>query len=123
MKKTQKVYFNDAQQRVMFRQAHTSVVIGGRRLGKSHGIVAPFALRNVQRMPGGTHAFVASSFQQAFTRTLPVQLQLGRVGATNAMYITILMFVRQSLQILKNLLLSQKNTIILLAGTMVLYSQ
>ena len=71
MANTQKVYFNEAQQRVMFRQAHTCVVIGGRRLGKSHGIVAPFALRNIQRMPGGTHAFVASSFQQAFTRTLP----------------------------------------------------
>ena len=67
----QKVYFNDAQQRVMYRQAHTVVVVGGRRLGKSHGIVAPFLLRNIQRMVRGTHGIVASTFQQALTRTLP----------------------------------------------------
>ena len=65
------IYLNGAQQRVYFRGCHTTVVVGGRRLGKSHGIVAPFALRNVQRMAGGTHAFVANTFQQAFTRTLP----------------------------------------------------
>lgn len=68
---SQKVYFNAAQQRVMFRGCNTVVVVGGRRLGKSHGIVAPFLLRNVQRMPGGTHGIIAATFQQALTRTLP----------------------------------------------------
>ncbi len=70
-KQSKKIYFNAAQQRVMFRQCNTVVVVGGRRLGKSHGIVAPFLLRNVQRMPGGTHGIISSTFQQALTRTLP----------------------------------------------------
>jgi len=66
-----KVYFNAAQQRLMFRACHTTAVVGGRRLGKSHGIVAPFQLRNVQYMPGGNHGIIAATFQQALTRTLP----------------------------------------------------
>ena len=70
-KQPKKIYFNAAQQRVMFRQCNTVVVVGGRRLGKSHGIVAPFLLRNVQRMPGGTHGIISSTFQQALTLTLP----------------------------------------------------
>jgi len=65
------IYFNPAQQRVNTRGCNTTVVVGGRRLGKSHGLVAPFALRNVQRMPASSGAFVASTFQQALTRTLP----------------------------------------------------
>lgn len=87
-----KVYFNEAQQRVMFRQAHTCGVIGGRRLGKSHGIVAPFALRNVQRMPGGTHAFVCiivstSIYKEHYTVTIAAWESWGYKG----MYITTLM--------------------------------
>lgn len=74
-KETQKVFFNAAQQKVMYRGCNTVVVVGGRRLGKSHGIVAPFLLRNVQRMPGGKHGIIASTFQQALTRTLPGTLE------------------------------------------------
>lgn len=70
-RETQKIYFNAAQQRVMFRGCNTTVVVAGRRLGKSHGIVAPFILRNVQRMPGGNHGIICGTFQQALTRTLP----------------------------------------------------
>lgn len=66
-----KVYFNAAQQRVMFRSCNTSAVVGGRRLGKSHGIIAPYIIRNVQYMPRGNHGIIASTFQQALTRTLP----------------------------------------------------
>jgi len=70
-KNNKKIYFNAAQQRVMQRACNTTVVVGGRRLGKSHGIVAPFTLRNTQRMPGSSGAFVSNTFQQALTRTLP----------------------------------------------------
>lgn len=69
------IYFNPAQQRVMARACNTTVVVGGRRLGKSHGIVAPWLLRNVQRMPGSSGAFIANTFQQALTRTLPGTLK------------------------------------------------
>jgi len=68
---TKKIYFNAPQQRVMFTAAKTTVVVGGRRLGKSHGIVAPFLLRNIQRMPRSSGAFVCSTFQQGLTRTVP----------------------------------------------------
>lgn len=72
MEKPEKqIYFNPAQQRVMQRQCNTTVVVGGRRLGKSHGIVAPFVLRNTQFMPGSSGGYVGSTFQQALTRTLP----------------------------------------------------
>jgi hypothetical protein len=71
IKEPKKVYFNAAQQRVMYRSCNTSVTVGGRRLGKSHGIIAPILLRNNQRMPGGNHGIISSTFQQALTRTLP----------------------------------------------------
>lgn len=70
-KPKKKIYFNAAQQKVMFTGAKTCVVVGGRRLGKSHGIVAPFVLRNFQRMPRSSGAFVCSTFQQGLTRTVP----------------------------------------------------
>ena len=70
-RESKKVYFNAPQQKVMFTAANTTVVVGGRRLGKSHGIVAPFVLRNFQRMPRSSGAFVCSTFQQGLTRTIP----------------------------------------------------
>lgn len=70
-----KVFFNDAQRRVMYRACNTTIVVGGRRLGKSHGVMAPFTLRNMQRMPGGNHGIIANTFQQALTRTLPGTLK------------------------------------------------
>ena len=69
------IYFNPAQQKVISRACNTTVVVGGRRLGKSHGIVAPWLLRNVQRMPGSSGAIIANTFQQALTRTLPGTLK------------------------------------------------
>ena len=68
---SREVYFNPPQQKVMFTAANKTVFVGGRRLGKTHGIAAPWTLRNVQRMPKSAGAFVGSSFQQLLTRTLP----------------------------------------------------
>lgn len=65
------IYFNACQQKVMFTAANKTIFVGGRRLGKSHGVAAPWTLRNVQRMPRSSGAFVGSSFQQLLTRTLP----------------------------------------------------
>lgn len=66
-----RVYFNPAQQRVMFTGANKTVIVGGRRLGKSHGIAAPWVERNMQRMPRSAGAFVGATFAQLLTRTLP----------------------------------------------------
>lgn len=70
-----KVYFNDAQLEYMYTGAHTSVIAGGRRLGKSHGFAAPFVLRNTQHMPRSTGGIVGSTYQQLLARTLPGTLQ------------------------------------------------
>ncbi|MDR2065437.1 MAG: hypothetical protein LBP85_07005 [Prevotellaceae bacterium] len=65
------LYFNDAQLEAMFTGANTEVIVAGRRFGKSHGIMAPRILRNIHAMPRSAGAFVAATFQQALTRTLP----------------------------------------------------
>lgn len=70
-----KIYFNDPQLEFMFIAAHTSIVVGGRRLGKSHGFAAPFVLRNVQAMPRSTGGIIGSTYQQLLSRTLPGTLQ------------------------------------------------
>lgn len=66
-----KIYFNDPQLEYMYTGAHTSVIAGGRRLGKSHGFAAPFGLRNTQAMPRATGGIVGSTYQQLLSRTLP----------------------------------------------------
>lgn len=70
----QKIYFNNPQQEIMYTGAHTTVVAGGRRVGKTHGINAPYLLRMVQHMPGSSGGIVAATFQQALTKTLPSTL-------------------------------------------------
>lgn len=70
-----KIYFNDPQLDFMYTGAHTTVIAGGRRLGKSHGFGAPFNLRNVQSMPRSTGGIVGATYQQILSRTLPGTLQ------------------------------------------------
>lgn len=65
------LYFNRAQLSVMYTMAHTCVIAGGRRLGKSHGILAPRLLQNIQRMPRSTGGIVMSSYKQGLLNTLP----------------------------------------------------
>jgi hypothetical protein len=65
------IYFNPPQQEVMFTGAKTTVFVGGRRLGKTHGVAAPFFLRNLQRMPRSSGAFVVPSYRHGLTNTLP----------------------------------------------------
>jgi hypothetical protein len=71
MNNTKPVYFNPPQQEVMFTGAKTTVFVGGRRLGKTHGVAAPFFLRNLQRMPHSSGAFVVPSYRHGLTNTLP----------------------------------------------------
>jgi hypothetical protein len=71
MEETKQLYFNDAQLEAMYTGANTEVIVAGRRFGKSHGIMAPRILRNIHAMKKSAGAFVAATFQQALTRTLP----------------------------------------------------
>lgn len=75
MSSKKKIYFNAPQQEVMFTGANTSVIVGGRRLGKSYGIMAPWLLRNFQRMPGCSIGLVCSTYKRALMNTLPGTLQ------------------------------------------------
>jgi len=70
-----KIYFNNPQLEFRYVAAHTSMIIGGRRIGKSHGINAPWLLRNLQHMPRSGGGLIGSTFQQLLTRTLPGTLK------------------------------------------------
>lgn len=65
------IYFNTPQQVVMYTQAHTSVIVAGRRTGKTHGVRAPWLLRNVQTMPRSTGAIVVPTYKKGLLNTLP----------------------------------------------------
>jgi hypothetical protein len=69
------IYFNNPQLEFRYVAAHTSVIVGGRRIGKSHGINAPWLLRNLQHMPRSGGGIIGSTFQQLLTRTLPGSLK------------------------------------------------
>ena len=71
MRDLKPIYFNPPQQEVMYTGAHTIVFVGGRRIGKTHGVAAPFFLRNFQRMPRSSGAFVVSTYKRGLTNTLP----------------------------------------------------
>ena len=70
-----RIYFNPPQQEVMFTGAHTTIFVGGRRLGKTHGVMAPWLLRNMQRMPGSSQGLVFSTYKRGLMNTLPGTLQ------------------------------------------------
>lgn len=69
-----KIYFNDVQRRVQLIGARTSVVVAGRRTGKTDSIAAPFLLRNMQRMPGSGGGIVVPTFKHGLTNTIPGML-------------------------------------------------
>lgn len=66
-----KVYFNDPQRLTQLIGARTTVIVAGRRTGKTDSIAAPFVLRNMQRMAGSTGGIVVPTFKHGFTNTIP----------------------------------------------------
>lgn len=65
------IYFNKVQQRALLIGAKVTVIVAGRRTGKTYGCAAPYVLRNVQRMPGSTGGIVVPTFKHGLTNTLP----------------------------------------------------
>ena len=51
--------------------ANKTTFVAGRRFGKTHGIVAPWMLRNIQHMPKSAMGIITPSFKMALTQTLP----------------------------------------------------
>ena len=66
-----KVYFNDPQRLTQLIGANTTVIVAGRRTGKTDSIAAPFVLRNMQRMPGSTGGIVVPTYKHGLTNTIP----------------------------------------------------
>ena len=66
-----KIYFNRPQRLTQLIGANTTVIVAGRRTGKTDSIAAPFVLRNMQRMPGSTGGVVVPTFKHGLTNTLP----------------------------------------------------
>ena len=66
-----KVYFNKPQRLTQLIGANTTVIVAGRRTGKTDSIAAPFVLRNMQRMVGSTGGIVVPTFKHGLTNTLP----------------------------------------------------
>ena len=68
---TKQVYFNDPQRLTQLIGANTTVIVAGRRTGKTDSIASPFVLRNMQRMAGSTGGIVVPTFKHGMTNTLP----------------------------------------------------
>jgi len=71
MKQTNPTYFNKPQRLAQLIGAHTTVIVAGRRTGKTDSIAAPFMLRNMQRMAGSTGGIVVPTFRHGLTNTIP----------------------------------------------------
>ena len=71
MKPTKEIYFNKPQRLTQLIGANTTVIVAGRRTGKTDSIAAPFVLRNMQRMPGSTGGIVVPTFRHGLTNTIP----------------------------------------------------
>lgn len=68
------IYFNDVQRLVQLIAARVSVIVAGRRTGKTDSIASPFVLRNMQRMPGSGGGIVVPTFKHGLTNTIPGML-------------------------------------------------
>lgn len=68
-----KVYHHKGQVRYALCSARSSVNFASRRWGKSY-IVARRVMENVNEMPGSTGCYLAQTFRQAHSRTLPSML-------------------------------------------------
>ena len=70
-KNDKSVYFNTPQRLTQLIGANTTVIVAGRRTGKTDSVASPFVLRNMQRMPGSTGGIVVPTFKHGLTNTLP----------------------------------------------------
>ena len=64
-------YFNRPQLLAQWIAARTTVVVAGRRTGKTDSIGAPYVYKMMQRMPGSTGGIVVPTFKHGFTNTIP----------------------------------------------------
>lgn len=90
MSNIKKIHFNKPQIRSMSIKAHEEYAVWGRGTGKSEGLIAPRTLHNIFTMPRSNGVYVASTFQQLLTRTLPgVLAGWNRMGYKEGVHFTI----------------------------------
>ncbi len=65
------IYLNRPQLQAQLIAARTTVIVAGRRTGKTDSIGAPYVLKMMQRMPGSTGGIVVPTFKHGLTNTLP----------------------------------------------------
>ena len=68
-------YLNPAQLTVYNFGARHTTVEAGRGTGKTDGLLAPFMIRCMQSMPGGSGIFLGNSIKQLFSRTVPALIK------------------------------------------------
>lgn len=68
---TKIVHRHSGQQRFLFQMAQMNYLVAGRGFGKNTGPLADFSYINMLTMPRSMGQFVAKSFAQALTSTLP----------------------------------------------------
>ena len=61
------IYFNSPQCLTQLIGVNTTVIVAGRRTGKTDSIAAPFVLRNMQRMPGQYRRYRCTHLQARTT--------------------------------------------------------
>lgn len=66
-----RLHYNRPQLRSHLIGAPEEIAIWGRGTGKSEGLIAPWTIKNVFLMPRSMGVYVASTYQQLITRTLP----------------------------------------------------
>lgn len=71
MARNKEMYFNRPQLITQLIGANTTVVVAGRRTGKTDSIAAPYMLKMMQRMQGSTGGVVVPTFKHGLTNTLP----------------------------------------------------
>ena len=64
-------YFNRPQLQAQLVAARTTVIVAGRRTGKTDSIAAPYTLKMMQRMKGSIGGIVVPTFKHGLTNTLP----------------------------------------------------
>ena len=69
--KAKPTYFNRPQLLTQLIAARTSVIVAGRRTGKTDSIAAPYVWKMMQRMPGSTGGIVVPTFKHGLTNTIP----------------------------------------------------
>jgi len=71
MGEVRRVHYNKPQLKAGYVDAQEMVCIWGRGTGKSEGLIAPKALRCAFGMPRSVGVFLAATFQQMLSKTLP----------------------------------------------------